>query len=229
MKSLIGKTFGSLTVTIELERRTQPNGVSVRYFEASCVCGCVKAVSYGNLTFGTVKSCGCIRPAGKYGPELASTRAMKRWRSMLSRMQRKERKQGYKHVTLHPDWNDFRKFFADLGECPPGFSIERIENSKGYEPGNCRWADVQDQANNKGRSVRLLVGGNWVTTKQAAIVLGLTVGQVQGMAVSGKITKRRLIEIARMNDTTARAPVLSADPVDRLLSPATDGALLDVL
>jgi hypothetical protein len=39
-----------------------------------------------------------------------------------------------------------------MGYCPGSgrkWSLERIENSKGYEPGNCKWATAKEQANNR--------------------------------------------------------------------------------
>lgn len=53
-------------------------------------------------------------------------------------------------------WNEsFERFFEDMGKCPPGWSIERLDNAKGYEPSNCVWADRKTQNRNR-KSVRLL-------------------------------------------------------------------------
>ena len=53
-------------------------------------------------------------------------------------------------------WNaSFESFFAHMGDCPPGWSIERLDNAKGYEPGNCVWADRTTQNRNR-KSVRML-------------------------------------------------------------------------
>ena len=57
------------------------------------------------------------------------------------------------------EWLRFDRFFADMGIRPPGHSLERIDSNGNYEPGNVRWATIQEQARNK-RNVPLITAFN---------------------------------------------------------------------
>src|SRR5690606_784000 len=57
-------------------------------------------------------------------------------------------------ITMQEDWiNDFVKFRDHIGQPPKDgkrYSVDRIENSIGYQEGNVRWATDVQQARNKG-------------------------------------------------------------------------------
>jgi hypothetical protein len=45
----------------------------------------------------------------------------------------------------------FKNFLEDMGPRPEGHTLERIDNNKDYEPGNCKWATYSDQNYNRKR------------------------------------------------------------------------------
>lgn len=59
-------------------------------------------------------------------------------------------KYGGAGITFSPLWDDFRAFLVDMGRRPgPGYSLDRIDGTKGYYKGNCRWATRKEQAYNR--------------------------------------------------------------------------------
>jgi len=64
-----------------------------------------------------------------------------------------------RNISLHEAWNNvhkdgFKKFFEHVGKAPTQWhSLDRIHNSRGYEPGNLRWATSEQQRANQGDKI----------------------------------------------------------------------------
>lgn len=105
------------------------------------------------------------------------------WRAMVARCTNPKAvgfsRYGALGVSVCERWRDFRAFMADMGERPAGMTLDRIDNAKGYEPGNCRWATRIVQARNRPRINRVLsFQGEELTLAEWAERTGLTSGSI---------------------------------------------------
>lgn len=82
------------------------------------------------------------------------------WTNMVARCTNPKRPDyryyGARGVTVCDRWrNSVADFIEDMGLKPDGMSLDRIDNARGYEPGNCRWATKRQQMQNT-RTNRLI-------------------------------------------------------------------------
>lgn len=166
---LTGQRFGRLTVIGKSDR----SGNRRTYWKCICDCGKECEVRSSHLRSGSTKSCGC------YGIERRSEarriHGMSRkplyichW-SMIERCEnpsvRNYANYGGRGISVCEEWHDFSNFmkWALENGYKEGLTIERIDVDGNYCPENCRWADYQEQANNKRNNRRISCNGKNLT------------------------------------------------------------------
>lgn len=131
-----------------------------------------------NLKRGNTKSCGCVRNIKSsvrntvHG--LSGTPAYKTWLNVRRRCREvgypSYARYGARGIDMHQPWYEsVEQFVKDVGQPPTlDHSLDRIDNSKGYFPGNVRWATNLEQANNKTNNVWVTFQGQTYTIAQLA-------------------------------------------------------------
>lgn len=138
----------------------------------NCECSCGKFVTERAdiLLRGKRKSCGCMRAEGgrtwllanrpQQTHGLSKTPEYQTWKHMMQRCKPTHKSHADYHdrsICVCPEWSDIKTGFLTflsylkltIGMRPgKNRSLDRIENDRGYEPGNMRWATRSEQMRN---------------------------------------------------------------------------------
>lgn len=169
---LSGRRFGRLVA-----RRYQPPGKWL----CDCDCGRTATPTIANLQLGRATSCGCrqkeLAAAKKLTHGQHKSRTYVSWAAMLKRCRKETDPRfpayGAKGIDYDPRWENFEAFWADMGDRPEGTSIDRIDGSKGYWPGNCRWATIKEQQRNTKSNAMITHDGLTLCVAEWAERLGI--------------------------------------------------------
>lgn len=181
---LTGQRFGRLTAI----ERVGSNKRRQSLWSCKCDCGSIVVVVGTELNCGHIKSCGCTRrekliaynKIHKKTHGMRYTRLYREWRSMINRCSceswRDYKNYGGRGIAVCKEWQDnFMAFceWALANGYDDSLSLDRIDVNGNYEPSNCRWATLKQQANNTRNSHYLEYNGVTKTVRQWSEELGI--------------------------------------------------------
>ena len=192
---MIGNKYGKLLV-IEYAgvKKTQKSYI------CKCDCGNEVVVLSNNLKKGNSKSCGCSRVETcrkrmlklnfRHGE--TNTKLWKTWKGILGRTTCQTNshyaRYGGRGIGICEAWKIYENFAKYIGPPPTNnHSIDRINNNKGYEPGNIRWASAKEQAANRSTNIKVLINGQIMILSDAAKKLSISKSTASRWAISGKL------------------------------------------
>lgn len=163
----IGRRIGRLTIVEFQGIRAFQSGGRSAYFRFRCDCGNEFSAQKSNV-ISKRSDCGCSKsapvrtmPSGSWAHPLYKT-----WVHMIDRCCNPSNKSfkdyGQRGIRVAERWTvgtgsvtGFECFCLDMGDRPTGFTIERVDGNRGYEPSNCMWIAKGEQSKNR-RGVKLI-------------------------------------------------------------------------
>ena len=203
---MTGQRFGKLLVMSRVPDTTQAK------WHCVCDCGHVSDVFGSNLRRGLTISCGCVmrmtaklhstthgygaRRDGKTRREYAS------WSAAKQRCHNPTNRQfpdyGARGIVMCDRWRDsFAAFIADMGPCPDGLMLDRVDNDGPYAPDNCRWVDRGVQNMNRRSCVFVEAFGRRQTLTEWSRECGIKDGRIAKRLAAGWTPERALTHPVR--------------------------------
>ena len=182
---LVGRVFADLSVISHIPSQA---GKAGRWL-CRCICGQERLNSTYMLNSGRAKSCGCTKHKRigekkiTHGHTTGSSnsRTYRIWTNMKTRCLNPKASNfawyGGRGIGIDPEWAvSFEAFFRDMGEAPPGMTLDRKDGNGNYGRLNCRWASMLEQNNNRRGNRVLTIFGERVNMTEAARRSGIRVG-----------------------------------------------------
>lgn len=186
---LSGQRFGRLIAIKRVEDMVNKNGKHETMWLCRCDCGNEIVTRARQLRCGNKKSCGCLQREFKikHGCMIDSKqlRLYQIWINIKARCYNPNNKcyknYGARGITVCEEWvNNFGAFSAwsyengyddkaIRGKC----TIDRIDNSIGYSPNNCRWVNQKIQNNNKRCNIHIEYNGETHTIAEWAMLFNI--------------------------------------------------------
>lgn len=182
-----GRKFGRREVVGLAESRS--GGL---YWLCRCECGREDVVSGTALRGGRADCCeNCRKISHGHAAKGKVSATYRSWASMIQRCTNKNNPKwinyGGRGISVCDRWMKFENFVSDMGERPGGASVDRIDNNRGYEPGNCRWATPKQQAANTRRNIWFYVFGKYLSARAFAEAIGESEKNISKLAIKGKV------------------------------------------
>lgn len=107
---------------------------------------------------GYSKSCGCLSrkvlASNREKHGMSGTKIHRAWKGMKQRCNNPSydhyERYGGRGITYSKEWEEFEKFYEDMGEPPSEkYQLDRINNDGNYCKENCRWVLPKDNCNNR--------------------------------------------------------------------------------
>lgn len=180
--SVLGMNFGRLFVVSYAGTKKRLGHM----YNCICDCGNHVVVRGSSLLNGNTRSCGCLQKEAhqKVGREMARrnkanpdykghlihggcyTKLYNHWRAMKQRCNYEGGPHwhcyGGRGIKVCEEWNNSFKAFSDWALAngyQEGLTLDRIDNNKGYEPSNCRWATPKQQGRNTRKTLFFTIDG----------------------------------------------------------------------
>ena len=199
-RNLVGQRFGKLTILAYAPKRNKRTRIVCQ-----CDCGKIVTVDQSNVLAGHTTACGCANvPATKAANTkhgMNDSTIYRRWHWMIQRCSNPRSEHwsyyGGRGIKVCERWHSFEAFYADMGNPPPGTTLDRIDVNGDYSPENCRWATRTEQARNRRNTTMLTHNGETLPVAEWAERYGLSFYVLYERLKAGWSVERALTEPVR--------------------------------